>query len=77
MFIEQKTRGLQQERGLRVVRIHANWLELSSVLCDLVGLVHESVEDQEVVYQEAGATRQRLVQRRVSAVLQEEVEHNG
>jgi hypothetical protein len=28
---------------------------------------------REVVYQEAGATRQRLVQRRVSAVMQEEV----
>jgi DNA-binding SARP family transcriptional activator len=31
---------------------------------------------REMVYQEAGVTRQRLMQRRVSAVLQEEVEHN-
>ena len=31
---------------------------------------------REVVYQEAGATRQRLVQRRVSAVMQEEAEYD-
>ena len=46
-----------------------------SVIVDSAGRLH--IDDEmmrEVVYQEAGVTRQRLVQRRVSAVMQEEAE---
>src|SRR5712692_1833822 len=67
---------LDEQEGLRALEE----LLRSGLLCEVVeesqafdGFAFPREMIREVVYQEAGATRQRLVQRRVSAVIREEI----
>jgi len=80
--------GLTFERLIQVARLDEQEglpaleeLLRSGLLCEVVeesqafdGFAFPREMIREVVYQEAGVTRQRLVQRRVSAVIREEIE---
>jgi len=65
---------LDEQEGLRALEelLRHGWLVEEARAFDGYAFPREMI--REVVYQEAGATRQRLVQRRVSAVIREEIE---
>ncbi len=70
---------VDEETGLHALEelLRSGWLcegNLAEESQALDGYTFPREVIREVVYQEAGATRQRLVQRRVSAVMQEEAE---
>jgi DNA-binding SARP family transcriptional activator len=72
---------LDEPTGLQALEelLRSGWLceeKLAQESLGLEGYTFPGEVVRQVVYQEAGATRQRLVQRRVSVVMQEEVEHN-
>src|SRR5260221_5721589 len=70
---------LDEQEGLRALEeLVSNGLLLEGAVVEEAQALDEYAFPREmlrqVVYQEAGATRQRLVQRRVSAVIREEIE---
>ncbi len=65
---------LDEQEGLRALEelLRHGWLVEEARAFDGYAFPREMI--REVVYQEAGVTRQRLMQRRVSAVIREEIE---
>jgi DNA-binding SARP family transcriptional activator len=69
---------LDEQEGLRALEelLRQGWLVVEEAQA-VDGYAFPREMMRQVVYQEAGATRQRLVQRRVSAVIREAIEDDG